>query len=305
MMLAALLLACVLDRTGQSITTAMRNEIIQNGSQIENLERQFDRLESRVSQVEDITRARGQEDIMNMESMDQVRIELANFRNEMEMLKHSYDQTATAVDSQGADTVFRLAWLEERADSIERQLGLVPPPPPDPPVSRTDGDSAATDPGISSKASPIGKPKSPGQPSESGEEAAQAPPAVSEPEPALTTKDLLKLAESHLASGRELAAENVLKRIIEQKPGPAIVSEALYRLAEAAYNSGDFKLAISRFQEVIDKDESNKWSAWALLRQGECFEELKQPGNARLFYEDVIRLYPKSAAAKDAKKKLK
>ena len=69
-MLAVLLLGCVLDRTGQSITTAMRNEIIQNGSQIENLERQFDRLESRVSQVEDITRARGQEEIMNMESME-------------------------------------------------------------------------------------------------------------------------------------------------------------------------------------------------------------------------------------------
>ena len=114
-MLAVLLLGCVLDRTGQSITTAMRNEIIQNGSQIENLERQFDRLESRVSQVEDITRARGQEEIMNMESMEQVRIELANFRNEMELLKHSYDQTAATVDAQSTDTVFRLGWLEERA----------------------------------------------------------------------------------------------------------------------------------------------------------------------------------------------
>jgi TolA-binding protein len=42
-----------------------------------------------------------------------------------------------------------------------------------------------------------------------------------------------------------------------------------------------------------------------MLRQGECFDAQGQKENARLFYEDVVRLYPKTKAADDAKKKLK
>ena len=42
----------------------------------------------------------------------------------------------------------------------------------------------------------------------------------------------------------------------------------------------------------------------AMLRQGECFEAQDQPENARLFYEDVVRLWPKSKAAKEARKKM-
>ena len=41
-----------------------------------------------------------------------------------------------------------------------------------------------------------------------------------------------------------------------------------------------------------------------MLRQGECFDAVSQPANAKLFYEDVIKLYPKTKAAKEAKKKL-
>jgi TolA-binding protein len=61
---------------------------------------------------------------------------------------------------------------------------------------------------------------------------------------------------------------------------------------------------VLRFQEVIDKHKSSPWAAYAMLRQGECFEAQGQKDNARLFYEDVVRLYPKSKAAKEAKAKL-
>ena len=38
-----------------------------------------------------------------------------------------------------------------------------------------------------------------------------------------------------------------------------------------------------------------------MLRQGECFEGLGQRDNASLFYDDVIRLFPRSKAAREAK----
>jgi TolA-binding protein len=41
-----------------------------------------------------------------------------------------------------------------------------------------------------------------------------------------------------------------------------------------------------------------------MLRQGECFEEQGQADNAKVFFGEVVRIYPKSRAAKAARKKL-
>jgi len=41
-----------------------------------------------------------------------------------------------------------------------------------------------------------------------------------------------------------------------------------------------------------------------MLAQGDAFKEWGQSDNARLFYEEVVRVYPKSEAAKEAKKLL-
>ena len=115
---------------------------------------------------------------------------------------------------------------------------------------------------------------------------------------------LIALAEEHLAAGREKPAEAVLNRFLDRHPDHERVPEALYRRAEAAFNAEDYSGAVLRFQEVIDGHKDNPWAAWAMLRQGECFEAQDQPENARLFYEDVERLWPKSKAAKEARKKL-
>ncbi len=42
----------------------------------------------------------------------------------------------------------------------------------------------------------------------------------------------------------------------------------------------------------------------ALLRQGDCFDGMGRKEDATIFYEDVIRRYPKSKAAKTAKSRL-
>ena len=120
-----------------------------------------------------------------------------------------------------------------------------------------------------------------------------------------TPEELLKLAEEHLMKGKEEAAEAVLNRLLKEHPNSSNELEVYYRLAEAAFNRGAYKEAAQRFQRVIDKNAKSQWAAWALLRQGECFEEMGQPDNAKIFYQDVINEYPKSKAAKEAKDKLK
>jgi len=97
----------------------------------------------------------------------------------------------------------------------------------------------------------------------------------------------------------------VLNRILKEHPKTKKKSEILYRLAEASFNKGEFREAARRFQAVLDESSKSQWASWALLRQGECFEEMDQSDNAKLFYQDVISEYPKSKAAKEAKEKLK
>jgi tol-pal system protein YbgF len=282
-LLAPLLTGCVLDRTGQSVTEAYRRDMILHATRLNNLENQFDNVEARTSQLEELTRARGQEEIMAMESLEEIRGEVSRLRGDLEVLGHDYGVTSESFTALSEDASFRLAWLEDRAGQLEENLGLNPPPPPDiePPTS------------------------DPGTASTTGD--GQADVRTTDPEAVPDDADaetLIALAEQHLAAGREKPAEAVLNRFLEQNPDHDRVPEALYRRAEAAFNAEDYSGAVLRFQEVIDGHKDSPWAAWAMLRQGECFEAQDQPENARLFYEDVERLWPKSKAAKEARKKL-
>ena len=166
--------------------------------------------------------------------------------------------------------------------SSRRHLGLKPPPPPERPVAEGAGSGSG---GIAAEMGIAAAPDS-------------ADAGVTDPD------EMMKLAEAHLAGGKEKAAEAVLQRFIRDNPKSPRLAEAKYRYAEAAFNAKDYKAAVLRFQDVIDAHKSSVWASWAMLRQGECFEVQGQAANAKLFYEDVIRLWPKSSAAKEAKQKL-
>lgn len=281
----SLLVGCVMDRTGQSASEQYKRELSKQGTRVANLEGQFDRMDDRVSQQEELTMARGQEEIMRMESLDQVRQEVARMRGDFEVLAHEYDQRAADSVARDEDYSFRVQWLESRADQLEKSLGVKTPPAPKPVALTTAPVASTTNPDGTTTAAPEAVDNS-------------VPAGVTEP------AALMKLAEDHLAAGREKAAEAVLNRFLELHPKDERAPEAYYRRAEAAFNSGDFPSAVLRFQMVIDTYKTSTWAPWAMLRQGECFESQGQKDNAALFYEDVVRLWPKSKAAKEAKAKM-
>ncbi len=285
-LLAPLLTGCVLDRTGQSVTEAYRRDMILHATRLNNLENQFDNIESRTAQLEELTRARGQEEILAMETLQEIRGEVSRLRGDVEVLGHDYGVTSEAFAALSEDAAFRLAWLEDRAGQLEDKLGVSPPPPPEieAPASTTSEQGTASAQEVQTETA--------------------TPPAEETIPDGADADTLIALAEEHLAAGREKAAEAVLARFLERYPDHERVPEALYRRAEAAFNAQDFSGAVLRFQEVIDSHKDSPWAAWAMLRQGECFEAQDQPENARLFYEDVVRLWPKSKAAKEARKKL-
>jgi tol-pal system protein YbgF len=284
-LLAALLSGCVMNRQGQSASEQYRRDLALQGQRVTSLEQQTDVLDQRTDQMEELTRARGQEDILKMETLEQVRSEVAKMRGDVDVLRHDYEQASGGSKTREEDVEFRLAWLESRAEQMEKSLGLKPTPPP----SRGSGTASAA----GAPAEGDGRPVI----------ASQGNPEA--PATELTDPDaLIKLAEEHLAAGRDKAAEAVLDRFLKLHPNHAKVPEVLYRRAEASFNGKNFAQAVLRFQEVIDRYKSSPWAPYAMLRQGECFEAQGQKEDARLFYEDVVKLFPKSKAAKEAKAKL-
>ncbi|MEC7946855.1 MAG: tetratricopeptide repeat protein [Myxococcota bacterium] len=289
--LIALTTGCVLDRTGQSATEVYRREVALQSARVANIEKQFDGIDGRVAQIEELNRTRGQDEILKLETLEEVRAEVARMRGEVEVLGHAFGQSSSDALTQQEDASFRLMWLEERADLLEKSMGLATPPPParESVVSPAEGAAEGTGdaaPGVALA-------------TRDAKERGQSDQGITDPDA------MIKLAEEHLAAGREPAAEAVLNRFIDMHPKHEKVAEAKYRRAEAAFNAKNYPASVLRFQEVIDGHKKSIWAPWAMLRQGEAFEEQGQKPNAKLFYEEVVRAWPKSKAAAEARAKLK
>lgn len=279
-----LLTACVWDRTGQSMTTALRRQVQNNSVELEQIQVKVQSINARIVQLEEVTRSRGRDEILKMENMDDLRTELANLRNDVEMMGYATQKQEQSFVALTEDSAFRLEVLEERASTLEKELGLSGSTPT-PKKEEKPNSSISTE-----------KTKEDTQPSNDS----QAP----KPEEVPTAQDLLTKAKDHLSAGREVAAEVALRKHFSLYPKDKTNLEALYRYAEASFNRKKYQEAATRFQDVLNVNSNSPFAAWSLFRQGECFAELGDGESAKAFYEDVITDYPKSKAAKEAKKKL-
>jgi tol-pal system protein YbgF len=270
-----LLLACVIDRTGRSGPTAMSNELAEHDRRIRELEVVSEDMARRVGQLEEVTRARGQEEILKMETMEQLRSEVARVRGDLEVLQRDYGLFAEAGSGFQQDADARLLNTEARLAAVEKSLGIKPPAATGAPAAAAVVPAASSDTAASTTA--------------------EAAPVASSPE------DAFALIEKNLSEGNGGAARAVAKRFIADHPKHDRVAEAYYRLAESWQNEGDYKQAAAAFQVVVDKYPQATWASWSMLRQGECFDSLGDKESARIFYGDVVKVYPKSKAAKEAK----
>lgn len=274
-------MACVIDRTGQSSPSQMQRELTEHGRRIRELEVVGEDMARRIGQLEEVTRARGQDEILKMETMEQLRQEVARMRGDFEVLQHDYGTYESAGLGFQQDADWRMGYLEQRVASMEKSLGMKAPAPPPrdgsapPPVATTPPPATET-----------------------------TPPPETEVPAAATPDELFKLLEQNLGEGNGGAARAVAKRFIADNPQHDRVPEAHYRVAESYQNEGDFKKAATAFQTVVDKYPQSTWAPWSVLRQGECFEAMGEKDAAKIFYADVVKLYPKSKAAKEAKEKL-
>jgi len=301
------MLACIMDRTGQSASERMRRELQDHGTRIRNIEAQFIQVEARVNQLEDLTRTRGQGDIMKMETLEELRTELSRVRGEVEVLSHQAGHEGKDLKARAEDAAYRIEWLESRATQLETQAGLKPPAPPaiTPTAPEPGADEGSTE---SAPAPAETTPVPTGEgttPPADGDGIATAPSDGQPPESTTDPDKLVDGAKRLLDAGNTTGAESMLERFLQDHPKHKRVAEARYRRANAAQQSGKYQQAVLRYQEVIDQHKMSAWAPWAMFKQGECFALQKQMGNARVFFNEVIRIFPGTDAAAAAKKRLK
>ena len=121
------------------------------------------------------------------------------------------------------------------------------------------------------------------------------------PKESKTPDQLLEDAKTFLKQGDEEQAEVSLETIFQQDPTYKEMPEVRYRYAEAAFNRGDFAEAARRFKAVEDNHSNSRYTPWAMLRQAESLEKLGKKEEAKLIYQRIVDIHPKSGAAKKSK----
>ena len=279
MYVVVLLVGCVINRTGQSATFQLQADVADHSHRVAELEAVSEDMARRIGQLEEVTRARGQDEILKMETMEQLRSEVSRVRGDFEVLQRDYQTYEQAGLGYQQDSDWRMGYTESRIAAIERSLGVKPPAPPS-----KDGTAPV---GVDTPATPAADP------------ATTTPPSA--PAAAQTPDEYFALITQNLTEGKGSAARAVAARFVAENPKNDRVPEALYRVAESFQNDGDFASAAGAFQEVVDKYPKSTWAPWSVLRQGECFASLGKTKEAKLFWSDVVAKYPSSKAAKEAK----
>jgi len=97
------------------------------------------------------------------------------------------------------------------------------------------------------------------------------------------------------------------RKFLQNHPSSAYADDAAYWMADCHFKQGDYKTAVLRFDDVVERYPAGNKAADALYRQGESLLRLgpgygKAAGKA---FERVVKEYPDSALAPEAKRQLR
>lgn len=257
------------------------------------LEEQLATSATRIEQLEEFVRAQGRSQASKLENIDQVNAEVTRLRGAIEVLQFELANVKKDFAAYQVQQERRQLHDERRLTQLEGFLGVDTPAPPTDEELGLTGPDDGTEPAVE----PSGDPD---------------PPATDEPDPETppdgespaTAGGKLDLAMDHMKEGRQGVARAVLQRALAEHPDASERPELAFRLAETWLNEKTYSKAALAFKKVIDEYPGSPWASWSMLHQGDCFDGLGQKDNARLFFDGVIQRYPKSEAAKEAKKRL-
>jgi TolA-binding protein len=300
-------LAGCLPLSNADATAAYARQVAMAMLRVAQMEEMLSTNQNRVEQLEEVIRVQGRHAASRLETMEEVNIEVSRLRGEIEVLRRELDLLTTALHEYQLSQEGRQLRDEARLAQVEKFLGLEPPPV----VDRAALSGEVLDPEGGDSELSYG--------SEAGEDATDGGERVggsviSEPESGSelegadqpqTLADRVELAKEHVDQGRYAVARAVLTRAVTENPEAGEVAEMRYIIAQSYLHEENWRAAAGELKTVLDNYGSSPWAPWSMLRLGECFEGLRKGDSAVLFYEGVVQSYPRSDAAKEAKRRLK
>ncbi len=73
---------------------------------------------------------------------------------------------------------------------------------------------------------------------------------------------------------------------------------------DSLFELRDYPGAIDAYRQILEKHPDADMVPWAMYKIGLALVAQGKKGDAKLFFSEVVKSYPQSAAAKQAKKKL-
>jgi TolA-binding protein len=244
-------------------------------------------LEGRFEALEDLLRQQGIGDPDGLRSMEQLAAEMRGLQGLIEELEFSMRDMRADLDQYLVDQERRQLHDEARLSQIEALLAVQAPPPPNLDVESDPDRNDASPASLVAESSP----------SQAGEDTSAS--AVPE-----DSAGRLDAAKERMREGQQAVARVILTGALEQQTDDALAPELQYRLAETWFNEKKYREAARAFQIVTDRHARSPWASWSMLRIGECFAGMGRADAAKTFYEGVVRNFPSSEAAREAKQHL-
>lgn len=112
---------------------------------------------------------------------------------------------------------------------------------------------------------------------------------------------MFALALAKLRGGDEGQAALEFTEFVAQFPGHPQAAAAQNYIGEAYYRQRDYRQAMGEFQKTVDGYTQAAQVSEALLKIGLCQRSLGDPARAKASWEQVVKQFPKSDAARQAR----
>jgi tol-pal system protein YbgF len=108
-------------------------------------------------------------------------------------------------------------------------------------------------------------------------------------------------ALAKLRAGDDGQAALEFTEFVTQFPGHPLAAAAQNYIGEAYYRQRDYRQAMGEFQKTVDGYTQAAQVSEALLKIGLCQRSLGDPARAKASWEQVVKQFPKSDAARQAR----
>jgi tol-pal system protein YbgF len=128
---------------------------------------------------------------------------------------------------------------------------------------------------------------------------AKAPPVPETPDAVLAE------ADKRLAAGQFTDARRLYEAFINRYPADARSAKAQYSIGEAYMGEKRYANAIGAYTKVIDNFPKSEVIPDAMYKNGLAFYALKYCSDAKVYFQELLKRYPKTGWKKEANDQLK